>query len=209
MRAGSTPPERASRSCTTSFLRFVAAECPAPRRPAWLLRPPRSPPAGKTTALLTSPVSLRARVATRRARLHGGSAPASPTISARPSRDPSNVGAALSVQLPPELQPPEWPHAEPGARLNASLHAWAKVSHGPASSFSMKSTPPDNVLSRSCARSATAIELAGGVLVARADRRARRSRLQSRRRAARSPGTSSVNIKSSRSRCVISPTPRC
>jgi type II secretory pathway predicted ATPase ExeA len=96
----------------------------------FVLHAPRQ--AGKTTALLTL-----ARELTREGRYT--SALVSMEVGAS---FPDDIGAAelailqtwraaLSVQLPPELQPPEWPHAEPGARLNASLHAWAKVSQRP------------------------------------------------------------------------------
>ena len=35
------------------------------------------------------------------------------------------------VRLPPELQPPPWPTAEPGARVRAALRAWAQVAPRP------------------------------------------------------------------------------
>lgn len=34
-------------------------------------------------------------------------------------------------QLPPELQPPAWPPAEPGARIRSALQAWAKAAPCP------------------------------------------------------------------------------
>lgn len=38
---------------------------------------------------------------------------------------------ALTHQLPPELQPPPWPEAQPGARLGAALSAWARTAPRP------------------------------------------------------------------------------
>jgi hypothetical protein len=39
--------------------------------------------------------------------------------------------ATADWQLPPELQPPVWPTAEPGARLRSALQAWAKAAPYP------------------------------------------------------------------------------
>jgi hypothetical protein len=36
-----------------------------------------------------------------------------------------------SARLPPELQPPPWPAAEPGARIGAALQAWARAAPRP------------------------------------------------------------------------------
>lgn len=38
---------------------------------------------------------------------------------------------AATWQLPPELHPPPWPEAEPGARLGSALYAWASASTRP------------------------------------------------------------------------------
>lgn len=96
------------------------------RETYFVLHAPRQ--SGKTTALLTLAAELTA-----------GGRYASALVSAEVgapfgARPEVAEGAVLSAfrdlvggQLPPELQPPPWPAAEPGGRIVAGLRAWAKA----------------------------------------------------------------------------------
>jgi hypothetical protein len=42
---------------------------------------------------------------------------------------------SVEARLPPDLQPPPWPDAEPGSRINTALAAWAKAAPRPLAIF--------------------------------------------------------------------------
>lgn len=96
----------------------------------FVLHAPRQ--VGKTTSLLSLAHELNAE----------GSYIAALVSMILGARESADIGAlegailgswreAALVQLPPELQPPPWPEAEPGQRIGASLAAWARSAPRP------------------------------------------------------------------------------
>lgn len=96
------------------------------RQSYFVLHAPRQ--AGKTTALLALAAELTAEG-------RYAAAVVSAETGAPFGDDPGAAEGALlatfrdriRTQLPPELQPPPWPAAEPGGRVGAALTAWAEA----------------------------------------------------------------------------------
>jgi len=93
------------------------------RQSCFVLHAPRQ--TGKTTALLTLAAELTAegRYAAALVSAEQG-APFGADPGAAEAAILGSFGDDLRAQLPPDLQPPPWPAAEPGHRLSAALAAW-------------------------------------------------------------------------------------
>ncbi len=96
------------------------------RQSYFVLHAPRQ--SGKTTALLTLAAELTAegRYAAALVSAEEG-APFGNDPGAAEGALLSSFQDYLRGRLPPDLQPPPWPAAEPGHRLGAALSAWAKA----------------------------------------------------------------------------------
>jgi type II secretory pathway predicted ATPase ExeA len=96
------------------------------RRSYFVIHAPRQ--SGKTTALraLAAELTAEGRYAAAVVSTEGG-APFGDDPGAAEGAFLGSFRVRVRAQLPPELQPPPWPAAEPGHRVGAALAAWAEA----------------------------------------------------------------------------------